>query len=75
MIDYLTIAEVEDPAMARVLALALRAHGFSPREPGDFGLPGLPRMFEATRYPIAVPEDEADDARVLAEALLNDMKR
>ena len=70
-----TIAEVADPAAARVLILALKAHGFHPMEGGDSGLPGLPGVFGPKGVPIRVPEDEAEDARVLAEALLREMRQ
>ncbi|WP_374624903.1 hypothetical protein [Devosia sp.] len=59
--------------MARVLIAALKAHGFHPREGGDSGLPGLPGVYGPKGIPIEVPEDEADDARLLAGALLRDM--
>ena len=59
--------------MARVLITALKAHGFHPREGGDSGLPGLPGVYGPKGIPIEVPEDEADDARLLAGALLRDM--
>ena len=32
-----TIAEIADPSAARVLILALKAHGFHPLEGGDSG--------------------------------------
>jgi hypothetical protein len=70
-----TIAEVADPSAARVLILALKAHGFHPLEGGESGLPGLPGVFGPKGVPIAVPEDEAADARVLADTLLKDMRR
>ena len=60
--------------MARVLIAALRAHGFHPMERGDSGLPGLRTIFSPGGTPIEVPEDEARDARALAEALLRDMR-
>lgn len=67
-----TITHVEDPARARVLIAALRAHGFNPLENGD-GLPGLPGVVGPRGIPIRVPEDEARDARILAEDLLREM--
>lgn len=67
-----TIAEVADPSVARVLVAALKAHGFHPLEGGDSGLPGVPRLF-SEGIAVEVPEEEAADARLLAEALLREM--
>jgi hypothetical protein len=69
-----TIAETSDPAVARVLITALKAHGFHPLEGGDNGLPGMPGVFGPKGIPVQVPEDEARDAKALAEALLKDME-
>ena len=68
-----TIAYVDDPATARVLTAALRAHGFHPLDGGNDGLPGLPGVIGPRGIPVVVPEDEVDDARVLAEVLLKEM--
>lgn len=70
---FTTIAEVADPSVARVLMLALRAHGFHPLEGTEDGLPGLPGVYAPKGVPVRVPEEEAGDARVLAEALLAEM--
>jgi hypothetical protein len=70
-----TIAEIADPSAARVLILALKAHGFHPMEGSESGLPGLPGVFGPKGIPISVPEEEAADARVLAEALIRDMRQ
>jgi len=67
-----TIAEVADPSVARVLIAALKAHGFHPLEGGDSGLPGMPTLF-SEGVAVEVPEEEAADARVLAEELLKQM--
>ena len=67
------IAQVEDPSMARVLVVALKAHGFHPLEGGEGGLPGLPGVFGPKGVPVQVPEEEAHDAKVLAEDLLKEM--
>jgi hypothetical protein len=72
--SFTTIAEVEDPSMARVLVVALRAHGFHPLENGEGGLPGLPNLFGPDGVPVLVPEDEARDAEVLARELLREMQ-
>ena len=67
------IAQVEDPSMARVLVVALKAHGFHPLEGGEGGLPGLPGVFGPKGVAIQVPEEEARDAKALAEDLLKEM--
>lgn len=69
-----TIAEVADPSAARVLILALKAHGFHPLEGGESGLPGMPGVFGPKGVPVQVPEEEARDARLLAESLLREMR-
>lgn len=38
--SYQTIANVENLSTARVLVVALRAHGFHPLKHGEGGLPG-----------------------------------
>jgi hypothetical protein len=68
-----TIAHVMEPAVARVLITALKAHGFHPMEGGDRGLPGLPGVYGPRGVPIEVPEEEAADAKVLADDLLREM--
>lgn len=75
MPNFEIIAEVEDIAIARVLVTALKAHGFNPPE-GEAGLPGMPGItgIKGT-YPIIVPEDEAADARVLANSLIAQMQK
>lgn len=69
-----TIAEVQDPSVARILIAALKAHGFHPLEGGENGLPGLPGVFSPRGVPITVPEEEAGDAGVLADELLREMR-
>ncbi|GHA24500.1 hypothetical protein GCM10007989_20210 [Devosia pacifica] len=71
---YETILRADDMSMARVLITALRAHGFHPFESGDGGLPGVPAVFGQKGVPIEVPEEEATDARLLAEDLLREMR-
>ncbi len=68
-----TVATVEDPAVARVLIAALKAHGFHPREGAENGLPGLAGVYGPKGIPIELPEGEAADGRLLAEALVKDM--
>lgn len=72
--SYTTIAQVEDLSAARVLVVALKAHGFHPLESGDGGLPGLRGLFAAKGVPVQVPEDEAADATELARDLLKQMQ-
>ena len=70
---YETVATVEDPAIARVLIAALRAHGFHPPEGAEHGLPGFAGVYGPKGIPIDLPEDEARDGKLLAEALLKEM--
>lgn len=67
------IAEVEDTTLAIALNAALRAYGFHPGEGSERGLPGLPGVIGPKGIPITVPDDEAEDAKVLAGALLKEM--
>ena len=71
--ELITIADVEDVSLAVALNAALRAYGFHPGEGTERGLPGLPGVIGPKGIPITVPEDEADDARILAEDLLRQM--
>jgi hypothetical protein len=71
--NYKTIAQVRDAGIARVLIVALRAHGFHPLDPRDGGLPGVPSIFGADGVGIEVPENEMGDATLLVEDLLKDM--
>lgn len=74
MANFVTIAEVEDFAVARVLVTALKAHGFHPMEGGEAGLPGLPGITGVRgTVGVEVPEEEADDAEALAQALIAEM--
>jgi hypothetical protein len=56
-----------------VLIAALRAHGFNPLDSGEAGLPGVTDAFFGKGIPIRVPEEEARDAKILAEDLLRQM--
>ncbi len=67
------IVQVKDQSVARVLLVALKAHGFHPLEPREGGLPGVPNLFGPSGFVIEVPEDEAEDASLLARDLLRDM--
>ncbi|RDE09613.1 hypothetical protein [Pelagibacterium lacus] len=73
MTDYETIVYVERESVARLMVAALKAHGFSPRDIADGGLPGIGSGLTDRGLAIAVPVAEATDARPLAEALLHDM--
>jgi|TARA_A100001391_G_scaffold122370_3_gene83479 hypothetical protein len=73
MTDYETIVYVERESVARLMVTALQAHGFSPREITDGGLPGIGAGLTGRGLAIAVPTHEARDAQPLAEALLKDM--
>lgn len=68
-----TIMKVEDVAHARILIPALKGHGFHPIEGTDIGLSGMGGMAGPNGISIKVPEDEAEDAKILAEALLADI--
>lgn len=72
--SYQIIAHVENPSTARVLIVALKAHGFHPLEGGEGGLPGLPNMFGPKGVPLQVPQEEVEDATLLARELLNEME-
>ncbi|MDB5540733.1 MAG: hypothetical protein JWQ89_2460 [Devosia sp.] len=72
---YTTVAEIEDPSVARVLIAALKAHGFHPKEGGESGLPGLPGVYGPKGIAIELPEEEAADGKLLAGALIAEMTR
>jgi hypothetical protein len=67
------VIQVKSQSQARILLVALRAHGFHPLEPREGGLPGMPNLFGADGFILEVPEEEAADAQLLAEELLKDM--
>lgn len=71
--ELVTIADVEDVSLAIALNAALRAYGFHPGEGTERGLPGLPGVIGPRGIPITVPEEEAADAKILAEDLLKEM--
>lgn len=70
---YQIIARAKNTSMALALEVALRAYGFHPLEQGEGGLPGVPNLFGSDGVPVQVPEEEAADATVLADALLKEM--
>ena len=71
---YQTVAHIEDPAVARVLIAALKAHGFHPLEGPEHGLPGLAGVYGPKGIPIDLPLEEVADGKLLAEALVADMR-
>lgn len=72
---FVSVIGVEDISVARVLVTALKAHGFHPLEGTENGLPGLPGVTGVRgTFEIRVPETEAEDAKLLAEALVLEMK-
>ena len=68
------IARVPMPSLARSLIVALRAYGFHPEDDMDGGLPGVSDPIFGKGVPIRVPEEEADDCRLLAADLLKEMQ-
>jgi len=69
------IAEVRDISQARVLIIALKAHGFNPLEGNEMGLPAMPGITSLKgTIKIKVPKVEAEDAKILAKDLLKEMQ-
>ena len=68
------IARVPDVSLARSLIVALRAYGFHPEDDLDGGLPGVTDPFFGKGVPIRVPDEEAEDCRLLAADLLKEMQ-
>ena len=68
------IARVPEISLARSLIVALRAYGFHPADPEDGGLPGITDPIFGKGIPIRVPEEEAEDCRLLAADLLKEMQ-
>ncbi len=75
MANFETILEHQDPAILRVIVVALRAHGFHPEDEGLAGVLGTPGLMPPRGRGIIVPSVEAEDARLLANALLEEMTR
>ena len=74
MANFETIVNHRDASVLRVIVVALEAHGFHPLEDGLDGLPGMPGIVSPGGAGIRVPGVEAEDARMLAEALLKQMR-
>ena len=74
LMKFAPIIQVRSRSAAQVLMVALRAHGFHPLEPREGGLPGVPTIFGPEGFVVEVPEDEVDDATLLATDLLKDME-
>lgn len=72
---FAPVAQTREQSTARILIVALRAHGFHPLDLRDGGLPGVPNLFGPGGYTIEVPEDEVGDATVLVNDLLRDMEK
>jgi hypothetical protein len=68
------IARIADATLARSLIVALRAYGFHPSDMEDGGLPGIVDPIFGKGFPIRVPDEEAEDCRILAEDLLKEMQ-
>lgn len=75
MANFETILVHSDSAILRILVVALKAHGFHPIEDGFEGIPGYPGVIPAEGVGIQVPTQEAVDAKLLVEALLEEMSR
>lgn len=72
---FVSVIDVDDISMARVLVTALKAHGFHPLEGGEAGLPGMPGIMGVKgTISIQVPEGEMEDAKLLAGVLLAEMR-
>ena len=74
LMKFAPIIQVRSRSAAQVLMVALRAHGFHPLEPREGGLPGVPTIFGPEGFVVEVPEDEVEDATLLATDLLRDME-
>ncbi len=75
MANFETILTHRNANILRVIVVALKAHGFHPLEEGISGLPGMPGVIPPKGVGIQVPHEEAEDAKLLAEALLEEMVR
>lgn len=75
MREYETIFANEDLNIVRVLITALEAHGFHPRKDGPAHSASFPGVAPKGGFAIDVPDNEAGDARLLANALYEDMTR
>ena len=73
MAGYEIILKVQDETLARSLIAALKAYGFNPVDDIDGGPPGYTDPFFGKGIPSRVPEEEAEECRVLAEDLLKEM--
>lgn len=75
MANFETILTHRNASVLRVITVALKAHGFHPLDEEISGLPGMPGVVPPGGMGIQVPSEEAGDARLLAEALLEEMVR
>lgn len=75
MANFETILTHRDANILRIIVVALKAHGFHPLDEGISGLPGMPGVAPPKGMGVQVPTDEAADAKLLADALLQEMIR
>ncbi len=75
MANFETILTHRDVSVLRIIVVALKAHGFHPQEDDVSWLPGITGMISPDGASIKVPSGEAPDAKLLAEALLEEMVR
>jgi len=73
MANFETILSHQDVNIVRVIKIALKAHGFHPLDEGLAGPLGYPGVSSPKGMDINVPSQEAEDARLLAGALLKEM--
>ena len=73
MANFETVLSHQDANVVRVIVIALKAHGFHPLEEGLAGPLGYPGVVSPKGMDIKVPSQEAWDARLLADALLQEM--
>ena len=67
------ILRVEDEVVARNLVAALKAYGFHPLERTDGSFPGTSALTMPNGIPVALPEEEVADGKLLAETLVKEM--
>lgn len=70
MANFETIISHQDANVVRIISIALKAHGFHPLDESLAGPLGYPGVVSPRGVNLQVPSAEAEDARLLAEALL-----
>ncbi len=73
MANFETILSHQDANIVRIISIALKAHGFHPLDESLAGPLGYPGVISPRGVNLQVPSSEAEDARMLAEALLAEM--